>query len=233
VNHELRAPLIAISGYADVLRATRSELSADETDEFLEIIARQSQHLSRLVDDILVLLRLEAGRLTVSMCAVAVDDIVTNVEQSVDVPRDRHLRRRIEGGLMVTADPDRLFQVLRNLVENAIKYGGPQIQVVARRVGEMIRIEVLDDGAGIPADRVDELFEEYTRLESPRGLGLGLSIVKLLIEAMGGTIGYEGAADGTAGFVLMLPQAGPAAARQPDRSATFAGRSAGSVEFLK
>jgi signal transduction histidine kinase len=210
VNHELRTPLTSIRGYADLLRSNRAELSPDETAEFLEIIAGQSEHLSRLVEDILVLLRLEAGRLPVTMESVQISEVATNVEQSIDLPPDRDLDWDVSPGVIAAADPDRLFQVLRNLIENAVKYGGPHIQVAAQRRDGTVSIEVSDDGT-------DEVFEEYTRLDESRtGLGLGLPIVKGLVEAMGGTIGYRPTSAGLMGFVIELRAAAEAADRLPD-----------------
>ena len=206
VNHELRTPLTSISGYASVLRDSDPSLTREERIEFLDVISDQSQHLSRLVDDILVLLRMEAGRLTVVPEIIPVAEIAARVVQLIDLPPDRTLDVRVDGDVSAVADPDRLLQVIRNLVENAVKYGGPHIRIEVDRVGASARVRVCDDGSGIPDDRVEEVFEDYARLDhSPGGFGLGLPIVKRLVEAMDGTIEYVPASSGSICFVVTLP----------------------------
>jgi signal transduction histidine kinase len=208
VSHELRTPLTSIHGFAALLAS--SDLTTEESCEYASLVFGQAQHLSRLVDDILVVLRMDSGTLPIQLQDVDVRDIGNLVKSTMELPSDKTLSTQIDEAAMVRADPDRLFQVLRNLVENALKYGGSHIELEARLVDDRIAIRVADNGAGIPPDRVTEIFSEYTQLEetgatTTSGFGLGLSIVKRLTEAMNGTVTYEPSRWGGACFVIDLP----------------------------
>jgi len=103
-----------------------------------------------------------------------------------------------------------VIQVLRNLVENAVKYGGSRIDVIARRAGTRIELAVSDDGPGIPEDAIDTVFGDYVQLSGSSssiadGLGLGLAICRRLVEAMGGTVSAENRAEGGARFTVSMP----------------------------
>ncbi|HEX9642895.1 MAG TPA: HAMP domain-containing sensor histidine kinase [Acidimicrobiia bacterium] len=214
VNHELRTPLTGIRGFAELLRESGADLSREDAIEFVDAIWTQSGHLSRLVDDVLVVLRLEAGGLPVSLQPVDAGAVARAVAGAVSVPTDRELTMDLPELLWVRADPDRLFQVLRNLVENAVKYGGRRISVGGAAAGDRSRIEVSDDGEGIPDDRLEDAFSEFVQLtaaDSGRGFGLGLSIVRHLVGAQGGTLSYRKGPLGGACFSVDLPTESPPA----------------------
>lgn len=208
VSHEVRTPLTSIVGFADVL-ADSGDLAHDQVSEFSGVIRLQDTHLTRLIDDVLVVLRADTGRLNVEMKPTSIRDVLQRVELSVLVEPPKRLVIEADD-LMANTDPDRLFQVIRNLVENACKYGGDTIVVGAHRSGSHVCLTVRDDGEGIPVDQIEEAFGEYVQLHqwaaaSKDGFGLGLPIVKHLIEAMGGTIRYDPDGGAGPGFVFEFP----------------------------
>lgn len=194
VSHELRTPLTSIAGFAETLATTWSDLGTQEIGEFLEIISNQAMYLGELVEDILVIPRLDAGRLRLypelfdlSALIHTVDDGLSNgVQASISLP----------AGVRVWGDPRRAQQVVRNLLENAHKYGGDQVLVEGFPYGDHFVVVVSDNGPGIPDDAVNTIFEHFEQLSkgdgrSSTGLGLGLPIARKLARAMGGDVWYE------------------------------------------
>ena len=196
VSHELRTPLTSIAGFADTLREAWEELSEAEIDEFLTIMRRETGHLSDLVEDILVIPRLEAGHLRLepteldlrSEAFLAAEMVFqhTNTEFSISVP----------GGVIVYADQIRLKQVLRNLLENARKYGGDQVLVEGEAESGFYVVAVSDNGPGVPERHRERIFDHFEQLSkgdarSDQGVGLGLPIARTLVRAMGGELWYE------------------------------------------
>ena len=196
VSHELRTPLTSIAGFADTLREAWEQLTDDEIDEFLTIMRRETGHLSDLVEDILVIPRLEAGHLRLepteldlrSEAFLAAELVFqhTNTEFSISVP----------GGVIVYADQVRLKQVLRNLLENARKYGGDQVLVEGEAEAGFYVVAVSDNGPGVPETHRERIFDHFEQLSkgdarSDQGVGLGLPIARTLVRAMGGELWYE------------------------------------------
>lgn len=222
VSHELRTPLTSIQGFAEVL-ADRAGFSEAEVDEFTDAIRDQAAHLSRLVDDVLVVLKADAGRLDIVTRPVELHAVLAQVEATVAIPEPKSLRILGGDGVWLVADNDRLFQVIRNLVENAVKYGGDRIEVCVRETPSRVHILVSDDGPGIPPDRIELAFSEFGQVQEPAsrssgGFGLGLPIVRTLLEAMGGGVTYRPPADGPGGFLVDLPRcAQPAPLAAADR----------------
>jgi signal transduction histidine kinase len=166
--------------------------------------------MSRLADDLYDISRLEAQSLLLSPrpveLAAAAESALASVERPEDVVVD------VPEGLQVLADPRRLEQVLANLVENALAYGSPPVEIRVVSVGKdgAIEIAVIDHGTGVPAALVPSLFNRLRLLarrdrDRSRGTGLGLSLVKGLVEAMGGRVWYESVPGGGADFRLTLP----------------------------
>lgn len=197
VSHELRTPLTSIAGFADTLITSWRDLSPSEVDEFLRIITAQAQHLGELVEDVLVIPRLESGRLKIQSGRFDVGQLVHEVVDAlVAVSSDQQASVAIPAGVEVYADRSRVQQILRNLVENAMKYGGGQILVEGRSEGDLYVVTVDDDGPGIPLedrDRIFEHFEQLTKGDNRRdeGVGLGLPIARKLARAMGGDLWHE------------------------------------------
>lgn len=205
VSHELRTPLTAIKGYAETLLGPVGE-SRETSLRFLQIIDRHSERLGRLIDDLLTLSDLEFGRTPLRRRAVAVapavDDVVQMLEDRTE-QRGVTVTTAIPADLpLVQADPDRLRQVLINLVDNAVKYtpDGGSVTIRARPVtragAAAVEITVADTGMGIPSEDLPRLTERFFRVDKARarelgGTGLGLAIVKHIVHGHGGQLTIE------------------------------------------
>ena len=211
MTYDLRQPLTTILGLGATLEAHGAELPADRVARMGEAIRRQSERMSRLADDLYDISRLEAQSLLLSPRAVEVEPVVQSALATVDDPTS--VTVVVPPGAQVVADPRRLEQVIANLVENAIVYGSPPVEVSVRpmRGDGTIEISVVDHGAGVPEALVPSLFNRL-RLLAQRDrdrdrsrTGLGLSLVKGLVEAMGGRVSYEPVRGGGAEFRIVLP----------------------------
>lgn len=226
VSHELRTPLTSIAGFADTLRAGWAELDAAEIDEFLEIIATQADHLQHLVEDILILPRLEAGKLAITTEPVD-PALLTHRIVSVVFPAGGAIDARVEmaGGTAVLADARRVEQVLRNLLGNARKYGGDEILVHGQETDDAYLISVTDNGPGVAPEDQQRIFDHFEQGSmgddrTEGGVGLGLPIARQLVQAMGGRLTYSDAFPHGASFAFSLPLADrPAVAEKSQRSA--------------
>ena len=196
VSHELRTPLTAIRGYIEAL-SDGTMPQRPESQRFLEIIGRHAARMERLVHDLLRLARLDAGQETLALSRLPLESAVAGVETEMhDAMARKHqtiVRDFGDGADWVHADPAKLHDVLRNLVENASNYGpsDSSIEVTARRAVGAIAITVADRGPGIPHDDLPRVFERFYRADrsrstDPGGTGLGLAIVKHLVELHGG-----------------------------------------------
>ncbi len=217
VSHEFRTPLTSIAGFVETLQEGWAGLSQADIDEFLSIIHTEAVHLSHLVEDILVIPRLEAGRLPFHPETFELAPVVRHVRDLVFADGTHEAEVAIPGGVFVHADPRRLAQVLRNLMENARKYGGDQVLVEGEHRGGHYQIVVADNGPGIPAaarDQVFQLFEQVTKGDdrTDRGVGLGLPIASRLVGAMGGSLWYEARFPTGSRFCFTLPAAARTAA---------------------
>jgi two-component system phosphate regulon sensor histidine kinase PhoR len=201
VSHELRTPLSLIKGAVETLLDGGKDDSV-ALARFLEIIDRHADRLTLLINDLLLLSTLDSGRLRLFLQPVPLRATVQEVVDDFQArarARGVALINDIPSGLTAAADPDRLRQVLSNLIDNAIKYGRSGGQVAARaRARENGRIElgVADDGPGIPAEAQGRIFERFYRVDKARsrdqgGTGLGLAIVKHVVQAHGGDVRVE------------------------------------------
>lgn len=211
VSHELRTPLTSIAGFADTLIGGWRELPEAEVDEFLSYIHKQSLYLGDLVEDVLVIPRLEAGRLRFRPeeldLGVVVHD-VTDMLFSSSEGKDTVVS--MPTGVMVEADPKRVQQVVRNLLENARKYGGEQVLVEGFGLGDHYVVVVADNGPGVPDGSIEMIFEHFEQLSkgdarSSSGIGLGLPIARRLARAMGGDVWYERRFPTGSRFCFSLP----------------------------
>jgi PAS domain S-box-containing protein len=217
MSHELRTPLNAILGFAQLLELERSHAGQADHASIQQIL-RAGRHLLALIDEVLDIARIEAGKLGLSIMPTSLETIVTEaVGLSLPEAESRHITIVSEAGKLspVAVDPRRLLQVLLNLLSNAIKYNhhGGTVTVMAHDVGERVRVEVIDSGIGIEPEQAGQLFQPFTRLAAgaarTEGTGLGLSLSRALVEAMDGEIGYMPRADtqGGACFWFELPLA--------------------------
>ena len=215
VSHELRTPLAAIYGAAMTLRHREVAVEPDQRDRLLDVISSESNRLARIVNDILWASRLESGRMQVEIerCdAAAIAAEVAEVAQA-RVPEGLRLVLDAPAGLpAIVADPDKLRQVLANLLDNAVKYSpdGGTVELEASRSGGRVRFRVSDEGLGIPPAEQDRIFEKFFRLDpnltrGVGGTGLGLYISRELVTRMAGRIWVV--SDGRTGstFFVELP----------------------------
>ncbi len=226
ISHELRTPLNSIIGFTDLLLTQEGDapLSAQQRD-FLETIVRNGRHLLELINELLDLQRIAAGRMQIKPEAVDVAALFDEAAGTVTAQAQKHRHTLVvtppPKGLRVQADPGRVRQVLLNLLSNAIKFtpDGGRVTVAARAVnggdgeGSYIRVAVTDTGIGIAAEDQPKLFQEFSQLDASaarkyEGTGLGLALSRRLIELHGGTIGVESQLGKGSTFWFTLPQAG-------------------------
>lgn len=211
VSHELRTPLTSIAGFSDTLAESWRELPPDEVDEFISIIHRQAIYLGDLVEDVLVIPRLEANRLRLDPDLFDLGDLIEDVAQMVFPNGGRKSSLvSLPDGVRVYADRRRVQQVIRNVMENARKYGGDQILVEGFVLGDQYLIIVSDNGPGVPDEETQKVFEDFEQLSKgdardSSGMGLGLPIARRLARAMGGDVWYERRFPTGARFCYSLP----------------------------
>jgi signal transduction histidine kinase len=212
-GHELRTPLTLIRAGVEV--AMRNQTGGEQKALFKDIL-QECDHMARLVEDLLLLSRLDSGRLQLEHQLIVLPDFLPEILRQVErlaEKREIHVSLNQAQG-KVWGDPTRLRQVLLILLDNALRYthAGGHIQVAAQLQGQMVHIIVTDDGYGIPAEHLPHVFERFyqvenTRTDEPRGNGLGLSIAKALVEAQGGTIHLESRVGEGTQVILALPDA--------------------------
>jgi len=215
VSHELRTPLTAIKGYVEAL----ADATPEQSRAFLEIIARHTLRMERLVRDLLRLARIEAGQETLDRTLCSIDGLLTAVQGDLArllAAKRLTIERRIDpDAASVTGDPIKLQDVLRNLVENAANYSpeGATIAVSAARSRAHVLIRIQDQGPGIPPEDLARVFERFYRVDKsrtregkdPGGTGLGLSIVRHLVGLHGGTVTAANVEPHGALFTIDLP----------------------------
>jgi signal transduction histidine kinase len=213
VSHELRTPLTAIKGYVEAL--LEGPADPDETRRFLEVIGRHSTRMERLVKDLLRLARLDAGQEVLERvpCDVLqlLRGVVADLAPAIEARRQQVSMTVVPEGLTVPADPAKLHDIVRNLVENAVNYSpeGTGVHVAAASRDGRVTITVSDSGPGIPADDLKRVFERFYRVDKsrsrPGGTGLGLAIVRHLVGLHGGTASAANRPEGGAEFTVELP----------------------------
>ena len=213
VSHELRTPLTAIRGYVEALLDDRSD--SEDAQRFLEIIARHSARMERLVSDLLRLARLDARQEALDRAPCDVQQlfntVIADVAQTADAKHQQVTSTIDPQAHRIVADPAKLHDVLRNLVENAVHYSPEHaaIRLEAACEDGIVRISVSDSGPGIPPEDLSRVFERFYRVDKsrarPGGTGLGLAIVKHLVELHGGRAVAENRPEGGARFVITLP----------------------------
>ena len=199
VSHELRTPLAAIKGYASTMLAEDVEWDRDSQHEFLTIISDESDRLTNLVNNLLDLSRLEAGSLKLSHEKCDIQETVSRAAKQAHLQLSNAFEMQIEPKLpKLYADPPRLETILRNLIENAVKYAGESSKILVEvcRIENDFLFRVTDDGPGIPEKERQHIFESFYRVDDSlarltSGAGLGLAICQRLVRAHGGKIWAE------------------------------------------
>jgi signal transduction histidine kinase len=222
MSHELRTPLNAIAGYVDLLSlGIHGPVNTEQTNA-LERVRRNQRHLLGLITDILNFARIETGKLEFHQEAVSLAEVLSGAEAMIE-PQMRaagltYVCSPGEPELRVWADRERTEQILLNLLTNAVKFtpSGGRVDVSATASGGRVEIRVRDTGRGIPADKIQKIFDPFVQVDRERtessvqGIGLGLSICRGLAEQMGGAVDVEDAGGGGSTFVLVLPAWDPA-----------------------
>jgi two-component system, OmpR family, phosphate regulon sensor histidine kinase PhoR len=215
VAHELRSPLVSIRQIQSVLLEGMAGPLQEKQTDFVKRGIKKIDSLLDLINDLLNVARLEAGRLVQQPIRVDVSDILKEV---VDLFEQRAREQRVtltcacERPLPVYADPSNIEKVLNNLISNAINYSpdGGRVEVSARTVGDHVEIRVTDTGVGIPLEEIPKIFEKFYRVKHPKtrsvtGTGLGLSLVKGIVEAYCGRIELESTPNQGTTFRVYLP----------------------------
>jgi PAS domain S-box-containing protein len=228
VSHELRTPLTSIKGYVDLLLDGDAGDVSEEQREFLDIVKSNSDRLVMLVNDLLDVSRIEAGRINLRLRPVDIAESINEVASSLQPlleQKGQSLKLEVPGDLpQVTADPDRLAQILTNLLSNAHKYTleGGAVTVRAAATDGAVRVDVTDTGVGMTSEELDKLFTKFFRAQHPAtqkisGTGLGLTITRSLVERQGGRIwvSSEPAKGSTFSFSVPKDGAGKAAQAAP------------------
>ncbi|GAA0476437.1 ATP-binding protein [Streptomyces sp. NPDC046215] len=218
VAHELRSPLTSVKGFTATLLAKWERFTDDQKRLMLETVDADADRVTRLIAELLDISRIDSGRLEVRRQPV---DIVAAVRRHIQAhtaagqPGER-FDVKVAGPLPdLWADPDKIDQVLGNLLENAVRHGAGKVTIEVSRVlmksrAEGTAVTVSDEGPGIPEESMGRVFTRFWRGSKRGGTGLGLYIVKGIVEAHGGTITVERAARGGAQFRFTLPVAAPA-----------------------
>lgn len=213
VSHELRSPLTSVKGFTSTLLNKWDRFDDETKKHLLMTINSDADRVTRLIGELLDISRLEAGRLMLKKQLVDVGSIAKGISDRMGTMTEGHqIDTSVQDGFPeVLADPDKVEQVITNLVENAIKYTDEgRIVIGCELEGDEVKVCVSDEGAGIPADQRTQVFGKFfrtgsTRPDNPTGTGLGLYIAKGLVEAHGGKIWVEDAPGGGALFCFTIP----------------------------
>lgn len=231
MSHELRTPLNAILGFGQLLDLDKASLSESHADNVKEILLA-GEHLLALVNEVLDLSRIESGRFDLRFETVTLEPLIhACVNQLRPLAAERGITLSAPAALatQVEADTTRLKQILLNLLSNAIKYNHPggSVRIAALPCGEHVRIDVSDTGCGIASEHLSRLFKPFERVNTQQhveGTGIGLALVKKLVERMGGEVGVHSKAGRGSTFWFSLYLAGkrplPAAASEPGEEST-------------
>jgi signal transduction histidine kinase/DNA-binding response OmpR family regulator len=234
MSHELRTPLNAVLGFSELLGEERYGPLNERQQRYIKHIHTGGKHLLSLINDILDLSKIEAGRLELTLDNVPVDASCLEVADTMRPLADRKsqtLSQEAPGALCVRADATRFKQVLMNLVGNAIKFTpeGGQIHLSAKRLDNVVRIEVRDSGPGIPVEEQQRIFEAFYRVgergAKTEGTGLGLAITRRLVELHGGSLGLESQPGLGSCFYFTLPLVKVTETREGPESGTDIPRS--------
>ncbi len=215
VSHELKTPVSSIKGYAETILGD-PDISDENLQTFLKIIYDETNRLSTMINSLLELTRLETFQFGVNKTDI---DLMCVVKTSMEIMKKRSWLKSIgikldgpDESLIINSSPDMIHQVLMNLLENAVNYSPENTEIIVRveNQGERIKVSVIDQGIGIPEREQTRIFERFYRVDKDRsrktgGTGLGLSVVKHMVENLGGSVGVSSVAGSGATFYFYLP----------------------------
>lgn len=210
VSHELRTPLTSIIGSLDTVNRPELQPESTTAQELLSTARRQAGRLQRLIDDLLVVSRIDRGAIPIHFESIRLNDLLREIAHTVSIDPKVTVE---PANLAVEADKDHLSRIMINLVENASKYAaGSPVEIYGYDKGQKGVIAVVDHGPGIPDHEKERVFERFTQIDqsdtrSKGGTGLGLSIVRSLAEVMHGSVKVEDTEGGGATFVVQFPRA--------------------------
>ena len=210
VSHEFRTALVGISGFSEMIRD--EEVTLDEAKSYAGDINKDAERLNRMINDMLDLDRIEAGRLTLHLQQADLSSLLEDAANRARASSARHfIVCNFEGRPMIQCDPDRIAQVIANLLSNAVKYSpdGGEIVVTSTMRGGQVDVSVRDHGLGIAPEFIKRLFSRYERYEKSAskilGTGLGLAITRQIVEMHGGRIWVESEPGKGSDFHFTLP----------------------------
>jgi signal transduction histidine kinase len=212
VAHELRSPLTSVKGFTSTLLNKWDRFNDDQKRLMLETVNADADRVTRLITELLDIARIDSGRLTVRRQVVDVGRVVERHVTGMIVAGHEDGRfdvRLIDGVPEMWVDADKLDQVVGNLLENAVRHGEGKVTIVVEPDGDGVAVTVMDDGEGISEELQDRVFTRFWRSGRRGGTGLGLYIVRGLVEAHGGRIEVGNSPDGGARFRFVLPAGTP------------------------
>jgi signal transduction histidine kinase len=212
VAHELRSPLTSVKGFTATLLAKWDRFNDDQKRLMLETVNADADRVTRLITELLDIARIDSGRLTVRRQVVDIGRVVARHVAAMAARGEDPERfdvRVADGIPEMWVDADKLDQVLGNLLENAVRHGAGTVTIVVEPVGDGAAVTVTDEGEGIPDEQRDRVFTRFWRSGRRGGSGLGLYIVRGLVEAHGGQIEVGRGPGGGARFRFVLPAATP------------------------
>ncbi len=216
--HELKTPLTSILVVSEILKAKSKTMGDGEIIKDVDLVFGEAERLKKIVDQILTATRFENKHVVVKNETFDLISLIKNhfiVLKSLTEPRKSHIELDITGGeeqALVSADPDKLLEVLNNFVDNAVKYGTPGQTIIVRTTisaGE-VKVEIIDQGVGIEPDKIGRMFSKFSQLENSfsrtqEGIGLGLYISRLIIESYKGHVGVNSVLQKGSTFYFSLP----------------------------
>ena len=216
VSHELRTPLTSIMGFADTLLTSGDKLSQAQQKKFLQIIKDQSKRLISMVENLLAVSKIQSSDEKFVFKSVNANDSISKITQLVKIQfKNRNIVMDLKQNLPeILIDTDKFQQIILNLIENAVKYSPENADIIIKTDydDENVQISVIDNGIGIKDEDKTKIFEKFTRLDTPltrkaEGSGLGLYIVKNLVEKMDAKINVENNNPTGSKFILTFKQA--------------------------
>lgn len=212
VAHELRSPLTSVKGFTSTLLAKWDRFNDDQKRLMLETVNADADRVTRLITELLDIARIDSGRLTVRRQVVDIGRVVNRHVSGMAVAghdADRFVVQVVDGIPEMWVDADKLDQVLGNLLENAVRHGDGTVTIVIEPDGDGAAVTVMDEGEGISEEMQDRVFTRFWRSGRRGGTGLGLYIVRGLVEAHGGRVEVGSSPGGGARFRFVLPAATP------------------------